>query len=349
MSIALQPTKTCLLPSTLNGPVVAGASGASSTTALWLCHVTTWCTTRCPGHLRLGKTLRDVDFPRLPLLRDMVPPRRYDSSSTLVTASRLFSRPLLSSIHFLQSPRTRPLPAAHAFAAPSHTVTFGSVHSSRTRLLLRFSRQLSPFRNLSSIPFRRLPTLGHLSAALAHGRLSSVFAFSQFSRTGSLVAAIALPFSALSRFGGAFHSHFTIPFPSHTVPHAFAFLQPSTFVFTHGRLFPAFASGGLPARGYLWQLLSFPSLLARGHFLLAVDFSIFSHTVPCGSLRLLASHTWPLWAAFAFRGPFTHGPLWQPSPSSFSHTVALGSVRLSQSLHTQSLAAAPAPSRSSRI
>ena len=44
---------------------MAEASGAvaRSTAALWLRHVTT---TRCPGHLRLGQTLRDVDFHRLP-------------------------------------------------------------------------------------------------------------------------------------------------------------------------------------------------------------------------------------------------------------------------------------------
>ena len=50
---------------------MAGASGAvaRSTAALWLRHVTTWSTTRRPGHPRLGKTLRDVDFRRLPLLK----------------------------------------------------------------------------------------------------------------------------------------------------------------------------------------------------------------------------------------------------------------------------------------
>ena len=50
---------------------MAGASGAvaRSTAALWLRHVTTWSTTRRPGRPRLGKTLRDVDFRRLPLLK----------------------------------------------------------------------------------------------------------------------------------------------------------------------------------------------------------------------------------------------------------------------------------------
>ena len=36
---------------------------------MWLRHVTTWSTKRRPGRPRLGKTLRDADFRRLPLFK----------------------------------------------------------------------------------------------------------------------------------------------------------------------------------------------------------------------------------------------------------------------------------------
>ena len=74
-----------------------------------------------------------------------------------------FSRPPLSSVGFSQSPRIRPLLAAYVFFLQSpHTVAFGSVRSSRTRLLLRFSWQLSPFcslfqHSLSPSSYSRLP------------------------------------------------------------------------------------------------------------------------------------------------------------------------------------------------
>ena len=54
----------------LYGPVWRElAAAARSTAAVWLRHVTTWLTTRRPGRPRLGKTLRDADFRRLPLLK----------------------------------------------------------------------------------------------------------------------------------------------------------------------------------------------------------------------------------------------------------------------------------------
>ena len=71
---------------------MAGASGAvaRSTAALWLHHVTTRSTTRCPGHPQLGKTLRNVGFHRPPLLKGH---GSTPSLQFLITSSRLFSHP----------------------------------------------------------------------------------------------------------------------------------------------------------------------------------------------------------------------------------------------------------------
>ena len=251
----------------------------------------------------------------------MVPPRRYDSS-TSVTASRLFSRPPLSSIRFSQSPRTRPLLAAYGFLCSplTHGRFWQRSLFPHTALL---AAAFAFLRSFPAFPFAVFP----LSAASRQLSLHTV-ACCQFShllnpRAGFLVAAIALSLLAYGSFWGAFHSPFTISshaasFPSHVVPRASRFrlfLQPSTFAFTHGRLSAAFSSGSRPARGCVWQLLSFPSLLTHVRLLPTFDFSVLSHTVPCGSLRLLASHLRPLWA----------------------------SIYLSQSLRTRSHAASSAP------
>ena len=211
----------------------------------------------------------------------MVPPRHYDSSSTSVTASRLFSRPLLSSIRFSQSPRTLPLLAAYtfcsshtrsllaAFALPAH----GSFCASRGSFRL--------FAVFSIIPFRCLPTLG---------RLSPVFAFLQSSRTGSLVAAIALSLLAHGCFWGAFHLPFRISshglFPFARSPSRFRLF--ATFN-TRSHTWPSFRSDCFRQSSRTWLLVAaFTfSLLTHGRFGQHLLFAVSSHKVSCSSLRLI--------------------------------------------------------------
>ena len=150
--------------------------------------------------------------------------------------------------------RHTPLQSLHtwsllaAFALPAH----GRFRASRSSFCLPAV--------ISGIRFRLLPVLGHhLAALLAQGNLLPDFAFSQPSRTRSLVAVIALPLFAYGRCWGAFHSLFaissrTISFPSRVVPRTFAFSQTSSFplnVSSHDRLSVVFASGSPTTHGCL--------------------------------------------------------------------------------------------------
>ena len=154
--------------------------------------------------------------------------------------------------------------------------------------------------------------------------LFPAFAFSQPSQTGSLVAAIASSRFAHGHVRGhsirLSQSLHTVSPPSRVAPHASAFSQPSAFAFavSHTAAFPQSSiSGSLTACGCLWQLLPFPSLLARGRHLPAFDSSVFSH-----------------------------GPLCQHSPSCFAHTATFGNIHC-RSLFTHGLVAVFASSRSS--
>ena len=270
----------------------------------------------------------------------MAPRYRYNSSSTSVTASRLFCSFLTHGSFWrhtlLQSPCTRSL------------LAFALIQHSRTRPLLAVP---PPFRSLLAHPF------AGFSHTIACGsfRLFTVFSRtpSQASHTRSLVAAFAFSQSRVHPFAGFSHTTACGSFRLFTVFSRTPLQAPHKITCGRSRLFTGFSrtpsqasrkrslvaafaftqSSRAPLRRLLthdrfWQLSPFYSLLAY-------PFAGFSHMIACGSFRLStvssrtpsqASYTRSLVRAFVF--------------AVFLHTVAFGSFRFWQPSRTRSLLAA---------
>ena len=266
-------------------PGVAGASGAvASTAAVWLRHVTTWSTTRRPGLPRLGKTLRDVDFRWLPLLKGhgSTPSLQLLNVGHRQQAVFLFARPLLNSIRFPRSPRTRPLLAAYAFAV-LYTVAFGNF---RCYIAFPHTAAFGTVR----LFFRSL--LAHSFADFSH-----TIACGSFRLFGSLAHPSA-GFSQTIAYGS---------FRLFAVLHTVAFGSTCLFaVFLHKVAFDSVCSAVLPySRSWQLALRSSP---AHDHSSAALALRHHpAHGRPDSSRSSQSSYTRSLSATFALRNPRAHG------------------------------------------
>ena len=203
----------------------------------------------------------------------MVPRHRYNPSSTSVTASRLFflfARPLSSIIRSPQSPRTRSLLAAYAFAVSLHTVAFGSF-----RCYIAFPHTAA-FGTVHLFFFRSLLT--HPFADFSH-----TIACGSFRLFGSL----AYPFAGFSQTT-AYGS-----FRLFAVLHTVAFGSTCLFaIFLHKVAFGSVCSAVLPC-SHSWQL---PLCAALPHTITLRQHSLFVTILHTAAQTALALHS-----------PLTHG------------------------------------------